>query len=606
MLGTEDRALLVDLLGAPGDGFRLERAVGTTFTLHLDALLRVPLAVVGAEWTEGSDPLGVLHALQSTVDRIDVFCQAGMIRVPPDGAGILGFVEPVVHQVRRPRPGRLFHPKIWVLSFVRDSGERRMRLLCGSRNLTNDRTWDAVVALEGPVSGRAHAVNRPLSELVASLPDRVPTGMPADRAAAIAEVAELVRRVDWERPDGVVSDDWLAFHVFGAGRRPTPDLSGSRRLIISPFLSADGLDIVWPEHTGATIVSRTESFATLEPEVRDDLVDEWGARLFVLDDAAAVPDVDGAEAGRRWELVGLHAKVYLVERNRRVHIFVGSANATENGWSGNDELLVELVGSRSKLGIDRVLGERDGALSSVLLPFAGGDAEPTDDDGLRRQLEHALVGLAELHYVADATQQPDSRWAETVRSLERVPPLPDGAVLSLRLLTARGERRIGSGSPVHEDWVGLDPEELSPFVALTLRAGPLSSPTEVATIVVARLAGAPDDRLDRLLARQIGTPTDFLRFLLLLLSTDGDGFPACALTGAGASNSANPFGLASAGVLESLVMALADRPELLDDVDRLVSRLGATDAGREVLPDGWDEMWTQVRAARVALEDGSP
>ena len=39
MLRTDERTLLVDLLTPPEGGFRLERAVGTTFTMQLESLL---------------------------------------------------------------------------------------------------------------------------------------------------------------------------------------------------------------------------------------------------------------------------------------------------------------------------------------------------------------------------------------------------------------------------------------------------------------------------------------------------------------------------------------------------------------------------------------
>ena len=113
MLRTDERALLVDLLTPPAPGYRLEHAVGTTFTMQLESLLRVPLAVVGAEMHDEVDPLGVMGPVRSSADRIDVFCQAGMLSVPSVGNALLAFLEPIVHQVRCPRPGALFHPKVW-------------------------------------------------------------------------------------------------------------------------------------------------------------------------------------------------------------------------------------------------------------------------------------------------------------------------------------------------------------------------------------------------------------------------------------------------------------------------------------------------------------
>ena len=39
---------------------------------------------------------------------------------------------------------------------------------------------------------------------------------------------------------------------------------------------------------------------------------------------------------------------------------------------------------------------------------------------------------------------------------------------------------------------------------------------------------------------------------------------------------------------EAVLTPLATSPGPIDDIDRLVKRLTATERGREVLPDGWD------------------
>ncbi len=86
----------------------------------------------------------------------------------------------MVHQVKAPRPGHLFHPKLWVLRYVDDEGDERFRLVCGSRNLTHDRAWDAAISLDGRRTLQPHKLNRPLADLLASLPARVSAGVPAD------------------------------------------------------------------------------------------------------------------------------------------------------------------------------------------------------------------------------------------------------------------------------------------------------------------------------------------------------------------------------------------------------------------------------------------
>ncbi|MCX6388255.1 MAG: hypothetical protein NTX07_05945, partial [Solirubrobacterales bacterium] len=210
--------------------------------------------------------------------------QSGMLSVPSGRNALLGFLEPLVHQVERPTAGRLFHPKVWLASFIKDGEERRFRLLCGSRNLTSDRAWDAVIGLDGVQGSTTHVLNSPLAEFVASLPGRVPNGVPIERSAAISDLAQAVRSATWTAPSGVTTgenqDEWLKFHWLEKGRPVRADLSGAnRRLLISPFLNEEGILTVWPDGA-CTVISRPASFAELGREYLDKLRYEWGAKLF--------------------------------------------------------------------------------------------------------------------------------------------------------------------------------------------------------------------------------------------------------------------------------------------------------------------------------------
>src|SRR5690606_4735009 len=95
------------------------------------------------------DPVAILSVLREVGSRIDLFCQAGQIAVPRQSSALLALVERTVHQMRPPRPGHLFHPKVWVCKYVPDRGDQsgdgssdgndaRYRLLVLSRNLTDD------------------------------------------------------------------------------------------------------------------------------------------------------------------------------------------------------------------------------------------------------------------------------------------------------------------------------------------------------------------------------------------------------------------------------------------------------------------------------------
>src|SRR5919204_4007913 len=118
MLEPGSRQLLLDSLRPP-PGSSLDRAVGTTFSLDLHALLTAPLAfaLFDTESADGlPDPVALLEAVRRHAERIDIFCQAGQIALPEGQyERVLAYVEESVHQVVPDTPGRVFHPKIWVL-----------------------------------------------------------------------------------------------------------------------------------------------------------------------------------------------------------------------------------------------------------------------------------------------------------------------------------------------------------------------------------------------------------------------------------------------------------------------------------------------------------
>jgi hypothetical protein len=164
MLAPDDRALLLEALRPP-IGLALQRAVGTTFTLDLETALTVPLAFAGHSLTTTPDPVAVMEAIRSTADQVDVFCQAGAVAASRWPSDLVALLEPVIHAVRRPRPGHLFHPKVWALAYGTGDAVERYRVLVLSRNLTADRSWDVLVHLDGTPT---RAINHDNNGLVRS------------------------------------------------------------------------------------------------------------------------------------------------------------------------------------------------------------------------------------------------------------------------------------------------------------------------------------------------------------------------------------------------------------------------------------------------------
>ena len=593
MLPPDARVILLDQLRPPA-GYMMDAAVATTFTLDLSAALIPPLAFASFELSGTPDPVAALEAVRSCTDRLDIFCQAGQITVPNQASDLMAFLEPMVHEVRRPRPGHLFHPKLWLLRYRAANEPNRYRLLCLTRNLTHDHAWDVALRLDGIISGGPKAANRPLGDLIRALPGFAITPLADERRDRIVGLAREARRIDWERPEDV---NQIVFHAFGIRGLPHgADFSGYRHLAITPFLSDEGLAVVAPTSQELSVVSRTEELDRLTPDTVS------GISSYVVSSIAGLgEDSTGADLAGEQILTGLHAKLYIAERNRQAHVFVGSANATRAAFVGNVEFLVELIGGASRLGVATFLGP-DAPFRSLLEEYrTEGGADPDPVDEARRKLEDLLRDIAAVPHTVTVSSAPAAGYLLTVTTAQ-ILPIQDGFKVTMELLTRPGDAHNLVAEPTHARYGPVPLADITPF--LVVRA---TSPEGLlgGTVIRGLLRNDPAGRLDEILARQVDTPEKFLRFLMLLLGLGNPHLLAMLAGDGGASLGYANFG-AAPGVFELILRALADQPEALTDLDRLVQRLQASESGRQVLPDGFEALWNVVADARRQLGEADP
>ncbi len=630
MFEPDSRVVLLDQLRPPA-GYSLHSAVGTTFSLSLQTALVPPLAFAAFTVRDSIDPVAVLEAARSCTDRVDVFCQAGQIAVPRAHSDLMAFLEPMVHPVQAMRRGYLFHPKVWFLRYAADENDRdvRYRLLVATRNLVDSDAWDLAVTLDGAPTRANRPVNRPLSAFLRALPGMAVTPLGRDRASRVADLADQAKRVQWDVPDGIGRVD---FHAWGIPRlTPTADFSGYRHLVMSPFMDAEGLRHVAPSPDSEVhIVSRGEALDAMDESDLPMAGPGRPPRLLVLDPLAGLidsdeaeeahgegmSDSDGAECdGERMpttlsaQRVGLHAKATIVERNNReAHLFVGSPNATRAAYDGNVEFAVEFTGRAGAIGVQSVLGtsrvdtEKDTAdaaargLSGVLQPYERQPAN-AEAEARRRALAKVLRRLAAVPLSARVIDD-GGAYDERVSGQGSVPTWPTEMSVRASLLTRPAVTcDIAPGEVLDVTFGPVDLAEVTPFVVLMVTD---ADGMVVSSVVHAALLGDPPDRLNAILARQIDTPAKFLHFLHLLLALSGDGSDWTTSRGVTAGTEWGT--VAAVGVLESIAAALARGSRHLEAMDGLLARLNRTEAGRKVIPEGFDALWQQVQMARERLD----
>ena len=604
MLRPDERQHLLELLRPPA-GCKLDVAVGTTFSLDLISALMLPLSFAFFDWehVDGeliADPMALLEALRRYGDRFTIFCQSGQIKLPAKYPPLVTFLEPCIYDVEAPDEEGVFHPKVWALRFIADDGAVRYRVLCLSRNLTFDRCWDTVVALDGELTDRSNAIaaNRHLADFVAALPGlaRRSRPLPSGRRQGVAKIADELRRVRFTWPEGF-DESQCRFWVAGLeGRTVAP--FGDRRekaLIVSPFIS-DSVVRDFLDHTQEThLVSRPECLQ----EVPQKTLQRCASVRFLAPELAVESD-DDAPSEKDEVLDGLHAKLFVIDHGWDASILSGSFNATVHALQHNVEFMVELVGKKSRFGVDQFLRQVKGETSfadmlqtyDVNAASVPADATAQKLDDLLQATKRALATAGPRLVVTTAGEKD---LFDLKLEWERTPRWPNGGVeIRAWPITQQAERGQAVGKS--NVFPRLSYGGLTPLMAFSINAKIGAAERKSVFVMNLPLHGAPEDRQDRVVRSLIENRGQLLRYILFLLAS---GDEAAASSGDlrrllrspedGADSGAhNPY------LLETMVRALHRGPAQLERVASLLEVLRKQPGSSELLSDDFQKIWEPI------------
>lgn len=223
----------------PPEGHRLDRAIAATYSLDLNTLLSIPVALFYSQTLEGQlqgERFQLLEAIQRTAGLVTVYCQHGQIHVPDRYNRLFAFMEQMIVPVTMGDAFSSFHPKVWVLRYRSEDSRQSLfyRVLILSRNLTYDRSWDLAVALEGKVALAPRRDNRPLVDFLAYL----------HRIRPLADYTRFVRdlaRVKFETPQKFARVRFHPIGIPGYTESPVLTADAEEALCMSPFVDDDTL-----------------------------------------------------------------------------------------------------------------------------------------------------------------------------------------------------------------------------------------------------------------------------------------------------------------------------------------------------------------------------
>jgi len=612
MLAPDDRLLLLESLRPPS-GYELDIAVGTTFTLDLVALLRVPLAFSFFDWEDGkgehvTDRLALFEAIRGVAGRMTVFCETGRISIPRDRMPLFAHLEECVCEVRAPRPNASFHPKVWALRFSAEDRPAQYRLLVASRNLTFDRSWDTLLCLDGQ-PGSQNERAEPLADFFEQLVGLGKKHLAPGRAKDIQSLANELRSVEWARPPGFY--DGPFFHHFGLRGSSGPEVVETGRgpsLVVSPFIRETTLARIL-KRGDLSLVSREDELGALPRGVPEGITALCLIGDVTPDTQTELPSGNESEQpAADVPLEGVHAKLYLLEddKSNKVRILTGSSNATPAGFDRNVEFMVELFGAKKQFGIEAFLEGTGGApgMRPLLLPYRATEvsAERLEELRLEAVADTIHRALCATEWVAECIPDGD-RWRLNVHGPRPKADFAGAAVTVYPATLPNTAAMTLSATEAELSAVFMinSLRTITQFFAfeITVR-GEGGATTRKGFVRQLPTSGIPEGRMEAITA-DILTRAGVMRYLLYLASFDPSSEAPDALAGSARvlADSANagdhPFSEFGPTLLEALLRMLTDCPSRLGRVDSLVKELENKEETAKLLPADFWAIWPAVR-----------
>ncbi len=367
------------------NGFVVDFALCTTYSLDMPTLLSVPfmLGTMG-ELTDETlhKPHYLLEAINRSAAKFVVFCNAGNITVPQNiKTNIYSLLEQSIVQISlgKKRSGFVnFHPKIWVLKETNpDTKECQIKIVVMSRNLSTSNDIDIVCELTGIVEDKKTSTKQldkhiPLIHFLSWLKEKA-NGKSIKKN--ITELCNCIEHVNTFNCDDKFDDyEFFPMGIEGYNGEDTCLKSvmldhAAEMVLISPFIDNQTINMFTDCRSNArkTLITRHSS-------VNDKILHMLNDGVYVVKEV--MTDKTESETS-----VDIHEKVYFIRncQTSRQYLFLGSTNATHNGFSRNVEFLLGLRFAPHKTSYEKFRREliydgKDCMFEKVT------DLPPQDDD----------------------------------------------------------------------------------------------------------------------------------------------------------------------------------------------------------------------------------
>lgn len=584
----------------PPDGYKLDKAIGTTYSLDLEALTAVAICLGLSEETDSKlmqNPISMLNALQKVSDKIILFCEAGQIKAPLNPTALSILLEKMVVEVALPKDRQLgrypaFHPKTWVLSYVNKDGDKKYRFVVMSRNLTFDRSWDVSFSMDSSRMVRQKKKTKPIINFLDFL-----SGSVSNNVKDAGKKRTLIRNMQVELADVSFSLDSKEFGEnfeilpLGIGKnayqmsedvlfstdRNSADSTFHELVVMSPFLSESVIaDFNIAERglseSKRTLITRRSELSKLK-EMDTDNFTIYVLKDEIVDGEDAISDVMTDKMKQ-----DIHAKIYIRRKYADVDLYLGSMNASYSAINKNVEMMLWLGTKNKYLNGEKFLKDIFcGPADDVKNPFEKVtvmDAVQDIDGDNKNALEQKIKELCRAKRKATITEDNYGKYKVTVE----FPGVTSDKTIMVSPFNSKQEHTLCEKI----EFTDLEILQLSEFYELTAKEGE----DEIHRIIMIPTIGFPEDRESAVVNSIVKDRASFVEYIAFVL---GDDYLASMLEKKqiGESGIFQHSNDAMPVLYEKMLKTSVEEPERFRDIGYVLKMV--TD--KEIIPDEFRELY---------------
>lgn len=578
----------------PPEGYKLDKAIGTTYSLDLEALTAVAICLGLSEETDSKlmqNPISMLNALQKVSDKIILFCEAGQIKVPSKPTALSILLEKMVVEVALPKDRQLgrypaFHPKTWVLSYVNKDGDKKYRFVVMSRNLTFDRSWDVSFSMDSSGMVRQKKKTKPIINFLDFL-----SGSVSNNVKEVGKKRKLIRNLQAELagvsfsldskefgenfeilPLGIGKNAYqMSENVLFCKDRNSADSAYHELVVMSPFLSESviaNFNIVERglSDSKRTLITRRSELSKLKSMDTDNFT------IYVLkDEIVDGEDAISDEMTDKMEQ-DIHAKIYIRRKYADVDLYLGSMNASYSAINKNVEMMLWLGTKNKYLNGEKFLEDIFcGPADDVKNPFEKVtvmDAVQDMDGDNKNALEQKIKGLCRAKRKATIAEDNFGKYRVRVEF--------PGVISDKTIMVSPFNSKQKHILCEQMEFTELEILQLSEFYELTAKAGE----DEIHRIIMIPTIGFPEDRECTVVNSVVKDRASFVEYVAFVL---GDDYLVSMLEKKqiGESGIFQRSNDAMPALYEKMLKISVEEPERLRDIGYVLKMV--TD--KEIIPD---------------------